>query len=169
MGSGETRKRLLKDEMAGSDRGKYCNSPEYNALITMTEDLCNALPISDHDLLPRMISNRVISFQEKIEIRGVPTDRGKVQLFISKLSEEMKLGENERFYKFLKTMKKSPKCSFLVERMERWISHYKQLQLSADGEATPPTTGNYSYSYIATYHAEQDSYSYISILSSITI
>ena len=131
----------LRTKMTSSEGGKCCNTPEYNALIAMTEDLCNSLPISDHDLLPRMISNRVISFQEKLEIRSIPTDRGKVQLFISKLSEEMESGENERFYKFLKTMKKSPKCSFLVERMERWISHYKQLQLTADGEVTPPITG----------------------------
>lgn len=127
--------------MTSSEGGRGCNTPEYNALIAMTEDLCNSLPISDHDLLPRMISNRVISFQEKLEIRSIATDRGKVQLFISKLSGEMESGENERFYKFLKTMKKSPKCSFLVERMERWISHYKQLQLSTDGEVIPPITG----------------------------
>ena len=109
-------------------------SAEYNALIAMAEDLCNALPISNHDLLPRMISNRVISLQDKIEIRSVSTDRGKVQLLISKLTEEMALGENDRFYKFLTVMKKSPKCSFLVERMERWISHYKQLQSASPTE-----------------------------------
>lgn len=109
---------------------------EYNALIAMTEDLCSALPISDHDLLPRMISNRVISLQEKTEIRNMPNDRDKVQLLISKLSEEMVSGDNERFYKFIKTMKKSPKCSFLVKRMERWIGHYRQLQLSPMRMAT---------------------------------
>lgn len=111
------------------ERQRDDTGAEYNALVAMTEDLCNGLPISDHDLLPRMIANRVISFEEKIEIRKVPTDRGKIQLLLSKLTEEMVKGENERFYKFLKTMKKSPKCSFLVERMERWISHYKQLSL----------------------------------------
>lgn len=117
-----------KEEMAGrlEETKQRDNSAEYNALVAMTEDLCNSLPISDHDLLPRMVANRVISFEEKIEIRNIPTDRGKIQLFLLKLTEEVAKGENERFYKFLNTMKKSPKCSFLVERMERWISHYKQ-------------------------------------------
>ena len=117
------------------EKQRDSTSAEYNALIAMTEDLCNGLPISDHDLLPRMIANRVISFQEKIEIRKIPTDRGKIQLLLSKLTEEMASGENKRFYKFLKTMKKSPKCSFLVDRMERWIIHYRQLS-SVDVEAS---------------------------------
>ena len=116
------------------EREQRDNSAEYNALVAMTEDLYNGLPISDHDLLPRMIANRVISFEEKIEMRKAPTDRGKIQLLLSLLTEEMVKGEDERFYKFLKTMKKSPKCSFLVERMERWISHYKQSS-SVDVEA----------------------------------
>ena len=121
------------------EREQRDNSAEYNALVAMTEDLYNGLPISDHDLLPRMIANRVISFEEKIEMRKAPTDRGKIQLLLSLLTEEMVKGENERFYKFLKTMKKSPKCSFLVERMERWISHYKQSS-SVDVEANIGTS-----------------------------
>ena len=118
------------------------HSAEYSSLIAMTEDLCNSLPISDHDLLPRMVANRVITLEEKIAIRNVPTDRGKVQLLLLKLAEEMGKGENERFYKLLKTMKKSPECSFLVERMEGWISHYRQAQLpSADVEDGPSIIG----------------------------
>ena len=132
--------------------GKQSGSAEYNALIAMAEDLCNALPISDHDLLPQLNSNCVISSQEKTEIRNVPTDRGKVQLLISMLTAEMASGENERFYKFLKTMKESPKCSFLVERMERWISHYKQLQLvSSDVEATPSSLTGITMAVVSSY------------------
>ena len=120
------------------------HSAEYSALIAMTEDLCNCLPISDHNLLPRMVANRVITLQEKIAIRNVPTDRGKVQLLISKLAEEIGTGENERFYKLLTTMKKSPECSFLVERMEGWISHFRQTQgqlPSSDVEDGPSIIG----------------------------
>ena len=98
-------------------------SPEYNALIEMTNDLCNALPIED--LLPKMITKRVIDFNDKSEIRSERTDRDKVQLFMSKLTGEMVSGENKRFYNFLDVMKGSSKCGFLVERMEGWISHYK--------------------------------------------
>ena len=89
----------------------------------MNQDLCNALPIND--LLPKMIIKRVISFQDKDEIRSERTDRDKVDLFISKLNGELISGENERFYKFINVMKESPKCNFLVKRMEGWISHYE--------------------------------------------
>ena len=46
----------MVDKMASAER-----SEEYNALIEMTGDLCNALPISD--LIPKLISKRVIDFQ----------------------------------------------------------------------------------------------------------
>ena len=112
------------------------HSAEYNTLIEMTEDLCNALPISD--LIPKLISKRVIDFNDKAEIRGKRTDRDRVHLFLSKLTGEMISAENERFYNFIKVMKESPKCNFLVQRMERWISHYKQLSRSPTKVGTSP-------------------------------
>ena len=121
--------------MANSDKEKQY-SAEYNALTAINQDLCNALPIND--LLPKMISKRVISFQDKDEIRSERTDRDKVDLFISKLTGELMSGENERFYKFINVMKGSPKCNFLVERMEGWISHYKS-------GTPPPGSGELIY------------------------
>ena len=112
------------------------HSAEYNALIEMTDDLCNALPISD--LIPKMISKRVIDFNDKAEIRSERTDRDRVHLFLLKLTGEMVSGENEKFYNFIKVMKESPKCSFLVQRMERRISHYKQLSRSPTRVGTSP-------------------------------
>ena len=117
-------------KMANSD-GDSQYSAEYNALTKMMDDLCKALPIDD--LLPKMISKRVIDIQEKTDIRCESTDRDKVDLFISKLSKEMQLGENNRFYNFMKVMKESRKCDFLVERMNGWINHYKG--------GTSPTAG----------------------------
>ena len=118
--------------MASSEENSR-NTAEYNALIEMTEDLYNALPIGD--LLPKMISKRVIDFNEKAEIRSGSTDRDKVDIFISKLTGQMASGENERFYKFIEVMKESPKCNFLVKRMDRWIGHYKK------GTPTPTPAG----------------------------
>ena len=109
---------------------------EYNALIEMTEDLCNALPIDD--LLPKMIAKRVITFQDKAEIRAERTGRDKVELFISKLTGEMDSGENKRFYKFIDVMKESPKCDVLVKRMEKRISHYTAARSSHAGGTSPP-------------------------------
>ena len=88
----------------------------------MTESLSNSLPIDD--LLPKMISKRVIDLSEKAEIRSGTTDPDKIDIFLSKLTGPMASGENRRFYSFIQVMKDSPKCQFLVERMEGWISHY---------------------------------------------
>ena len=96
---------------------------EYKALVKMTDDLYNALPIGD--LLPKMISKRVITFQEKGDIRAGSTTREQVDVFLSKLTGEMVSSENRRFYDFIEVMKESPKCDFLVERMEGWINHFK--------------------------------------------
>ena len=122
------------------------HTAEYNALIEMTEDLCNALPIDD--LLPKMISKRVITIQDKTEIRGERIDRDKVQLLISKLTGEMASGENKRFYDFIKVMNESPKCKFLVKRMEEWINQHKQLSRSSTQIGSSPSTtsmGVYEY------------------------
>ena len=117
--------------MASSDYEEQ-HTPEYNALLEMTEDLCNALPIND--LIPKMISKRVITFQDKENIRTGPTDREKVDIFISILTKELVSRENKRFYNFIKVMKESPKCDFLVERMERKLGKISQSQL----QGTPP-------------------------------
>ena len=122
--------------MASPKEGRQ-HTAEYNALIKMTEDLCNALPISD--LLPKMISKRVIDFHDKDEIRSGRTDRDKVELFISKLTGQMSTGENELFYKFIEAMKESRKCDFLVRRMEGWISHYKRQSGSSSEVGTSPS------------------------------
>ena len=106
------------------------NTAEYDAMIAMTEDLYNALPIDD--LLPKMISKRVINFNDKAEIRSGRTDREKVEIFLSKLVGEMASGENKRFYDLINVMKESPKCVWLVTKMEGWISHYEK--------GTPPPT-----------------------------
>ena len=96
---------------------------EYEALTTLNEDLCNALPIND--LFPSLISNRVIDFNDKAEICSESNERRRVDMLISKLIGGMKAGNNEKFYKFIEVMKKSPKCTFLVNRMELLISQHQ--------------------------------------------
>ena len=109
---------------------------EYEALTTLNEDLCNALPIND--LFPSLISKRVIDFNDKAEICSETNERRRrVDMLISKLIGGMKAGNNEKFYKFIEVMKKSPKCSFLVDRMELLICQHqrteKNTQLSTSG------------------------------------
>ena len=113
------------------------DTAEYEALITLSEDLCNVLTIND--LFPSLISERVIDFNGKAEICSESIEQRRVELFIAKLIGRMKIGDNQKFYKFMEVMKKSRECDFLVERMEQSISQYTDSH---------STTGSYSYTFV---------------------
>ena len=100
---------------------------EYNVLEKMNRDLCNALPIDD--LFPSMISNHVIDFNDKAEICVERTERRRVQYFLEHyLSRglDCEFPDTSRFYRFLAVMKRSPKCNFLVGRINDWMERYKE-------------------------------------------
>jgi len=100
---------------------------EYNVLLKMTNDLCNALPIDD--LFPSMISNHVIDFTDKTNICVEKTERLRVRKFLSdhliKDLDYSDVWDTSRFYRFLTVMKRSPKCNFLVKRINHWMEQYK--------------------------------------------
>ena len=93
------------------------STAEYDAITTLSEDLCNALPIND--LFPSLISKQVIDFNDKAEICSESIERRRVELFISKLIGRIKTGDSEKFYKFMEVLKESPKCVDLQNRMEQ--------------------------------------------------
>lgn len=100
---------------------------EYNVLEKMNDDLCKALPIDD--LFPSMISNHVIDFRDKAEICAERTERRRVQYFlVHYLSKGLDCedADTSRFYRFLAVMKRSPKCNFLVWRINEWMERYKE-------------------------------------------
>ena len=105
---------------------KHCL--EYNVLIKLHSDLCNALPIDD--LFPSMISNHVIDFRDKADISAEKTERKRVESFLSNYLIK-DLGSSEewdttRFYRFLTVMKRSHKCEFLVKRINHWMDQYRK-------------------------------------------
>ena len=105
----------------------YCSKsqrcPEYNALVDITDDLCRALPITD--LFPKLVSERVIDFDDKEELCLEKTRKKVVEKFIDKhLYPEVRIGEVKRFEKFIAVMKSTDKCDFLVERIEERLKHY---------------------------------------------
>ena len=118
--------------MADLDLSSF--SAKYNALNSMTQDLCNAFPIND--LFPTMITCRVIDFTEKEEICAERTERGRVSAFLSMLSGELKIWEDTRFDRFMEMMKRSPKCTFLRKRLEARIDHFAQ----SSATSPPPIT-----------------------------
>ena len=106
---------------------------ELLVLLDMTEDLCNALPIND--LLPSLISHHVIDFKDKAEICVNKTEHHRVSYFLEKHLNnplQLKPPHTAPFYQFLKVMQRSPKCGFLVERIQRRIEEY-EAQASSEG------------------------------------
>ena len=88
-------------------------TPEYHALVDMTEDLCKSLPIKD--LFPAMISLRVIGISDIDELCHNRTERKTVEKFIqSYLYPDLILGETSRFLNFTTVMKRSDKCDVLL-------------------------------------------------------
>ena len=121
-------------EMADIERlKKHCL--EFNVLESMHSDLCNALPIDD--LFPGMISNHVIDFRDKEDIcMENRTERGRVQYFLVKyLYPPLLLMDTTRFYQFLTVMKRSPKCDFLVRRINHWMEQYKNYSAKPGGQS----------------------------------
>ena len=99
------------------------STAEYDALTTLSEDLCTTLPIND--LFPSLISKRVIDFNDEAEIYSESIERRRVELFISKLISRIKTGDSVKFYKFMEVMKESPKCVNLLNRMEQLINQHR--------------------------------------------
>ena len=106
--------------------------PEYNALVDSTDDLCRALPIND--LFSKLISERVIDFDDKEELCQERTSKRVVEKFIDKhLYPELRVGETKRFKKLINVMKNTDKCDFLVKRIEERVKHY------SSGTVIPPS------------------------------
>ena len=95
--------------------------PEYHALVDITEDLCEVLPINE--LIPGLITSRVLDISDIEDLYNQNVGRKEaVERFIRKhLYPDLKLGETSRFLKFIEVMKRSTKCELLVERLEEHI------------------------------------------------
>jgi len=95
--------------------------PEYNALVDVHQDLCNALPI--HDLFPGLITRRVIDVFDKEKLCLGKIERESAELFVEKhLHPQLLAGGTKRFNDFIATMEESPKCSFLVKKIKDRIA-----------------------------------------------
>ena len=128
----------LRDDMSIAEGSAGQDCPECQALIDMNDELCTALPIND--LFPLLISLRVLGYNDREELRGngTRTEREIRQRFIEKhLYPYLKLGDTSRFFDFIKAMKQSGKCNFLVERLEERIRIRSQgVSISPSGIAT---------------------------------
>ena len=94
--------------------------PEREALIELQSTFISALPIDD--LLPLMISKRAISFPEKAEINSNLTESRRTAAYLDLLHKDLSIGDTGRYNKFYLCMKSSPKCNFLVKRLDEQIA-----------------------------------------------
>jgi len=132
---------MISDGRASHEDSQHC--PEYNALVDVHQDLCNAIPIND--LFPGLISHRIITVfdKEKLCLGRIVQERA--ELFVEKhLHPQLLVGETKKFYDFITTMKESSKCNFLVMRiMDRITLHQGENGLDCTTGVQLNGTTNY--------------------------
>ena len=115
---------------------------EYIVVQKMTSDLCNALPIDD--LFPSMISNHVIDFKDKAEICTKGTEHSRVGYFLERyLVKRLNVHDTTHFYRFMKVMERSPRCNFLVKRINDCMERCKQSMAKSSEEDVQSTGKGY--------------------------
>ena len=91
--------------------------PELTALENCYDKLTLALPLDD--IVPKLISQRVISISDKQQIMAHPTDSQKIEHFLEILSKPLSVGSTKEFDIFLKVLKQNMKGGFLAGELEK--------------------------------------------------
>ena len=95
------------------------------ALVMFYKDLCNVLPVDD--LLPVLVTQQVITIKNKDLIMSGKTNDERTQCLLDHfISKSLSVGDTTTFYKLLEAMKTSPKCNFLVERINQFLSNSEE-------------------------------------------
>ena len=91
--------------------------PEFTALQNCYNKLILALPLDD--IVPKLISQRVISISDKQQIMAHPTDSQKIEHFLEILRKPLSVGDTKEFDIFLKVLKQNMKGGFLAGELEK--------------------------------------------------
>ena len=104
------------------------------ALVRFYKDLCNVLPVDD--ILPILITKRIITIQNKDFIMTGKTSDERTQYLLDHfISKSLSAGDTNVFYKLLEAMVTSPKCSFLVEKINQFLASTEE-EGKLSGECT---------------------------------
>ena len=135
MDTSETSSRAVHTvRLAARSSSQVQHCPEYNALLDMHNDLCNALPIND--LFRGLISRRVVNVFDKKKLCLNRIEQETSEVFLEDhLHPHLLVGDTDKFYDFMSTVKESDKCTFLVKKMLERIAYHK----------TNDATGTYTY------------------------
>ena len=89
---------------------------ELQVLTNQYKTLCTVLPVDE--LIPDLITKRVISFEDEEVIVNKQTRYQKAQVLLKEfIVRDVRVGNVSKFYKFLDVLKKNEKCSFLAENI----------------------------------------------------
>ncbi|XP_065906438.1 uncharacterized protein [Dysidea avara] len=125
MDTSETSSRAVHTvRLAARSSSQVQHCPEYNALLDMHNDLCNALPIND--LFRGLISRRVVNVFDKKKLCLNRIEQETSEVFLEDhLHPHLLVGDTDKFYDFMSTVKESDKCTFLVKKMLERIAYHK--------------------------------------------
>ena len=95
--------------------------PELDALVTFYEKICSTLPTDE--LLPQLVTQRVITLHEKSKIDAVKTEFEKAQYLLDRyIARPLSAGDPRFFNILLDLMSTTSKCSFLINEIRQHLS-----------------------------------------------
>ena len=98
------------------ERKTETETAELQVLTNQYKTLCTVLPVDE--LIPDLITKRVISFEDEEVIVNKQTRYQKAQVLLKEfIVRDVRVGNVSKFYKFLDVLKKNEKCSFLAENI----------------------------------------------------
>lgn len=106
--------------------------PELLALEKCYNKLTMALPLDD--IVPKLISQRVITISDKQQIMAHSTDSQKVEHFLDILSKQLSVGNTKEFDIFLKVLKQNMKGGFLAGELEKELEKARSASKKVDFE-----------------------------------
>ena len=90
---------------------------ELEVITNYYKTLCVVLPVDE--LIPDLITERVIVFEDEEEISSNHTNRKKAQVLLKELIvRSLRAGDSSKFYRFLNVIKRNDKCSLLAKNIE---------------------------------------------------
>ena len=102
--------------------------PELDALVTFYEKICVSLPTDE--LLPKLVTERVITINDKSKIVNTgKTEFERTQhLLDHHIAKPLSVGDPRFFNILLDLMSTTPKCDFLVNEMQQFLSTRRKHQ-----------------------------------------
>ena len=102
-------------KMDHSTAERRTETTELQVLTDHYKTLCTVLPVDE--LIPELITKRIISFEDEEIILSKQTRNQKAQVLLKVIVRDGRVGNASKFYKFLDVIRNNVKCSFLAERI----------------------------------------------------